>query len=53
MPVLTLDVGKVLYAVFIRRALNLAGVRVGSCCSNMATTPLAPGVAMLVPLSRK
>ena len=45
-------VGKLLEAVFIRRALTWSGVRFGFCCNRRAAAPLTTGVAMLVPLRR-
>ena len=47
----TLTFGKVLYAVFISRALTWSGVNLEFCCSSKAAAPLTTGVAMLVPLS--
>ena len=43
--------GKVLVAVFIRRALIRSGVSEGSFCSISAAAPLTMGAAMLVPLN--
>ena len=51
--VATLEVGKLLLAVFMRRALTWSGVRPGCLCKSTATAPLTIGAAMLVPLSLK
>lgn len=43
--------GKLLLAVFIRRAFTCAGVNLGSFSIKSAAAPLTTGVAILVPLS--
>ena len=47
-----LDAGKLLPAVFIRRAFTRSGVRLGCACNKSAAAPLTIGAAMLVPLKR-